>query len=582
MGNPITAFGLLKNYRKKNWSGDISAGFATGVLLIPQGMAYAVIAGLPVEYGLYAALMAPIAYFLFGTTNKLVIGPAALDSMLLASGVASLGLALTTEQYVTHVLVIVFFAGLLQILAGIFKFGFIANFFSQPLLKGFTSAAAILIAFSQFGGLIGLKIEEKSFFHQEVIQYVNQLHEVHWPTLFLGFGTLGIIVLSKKFKLNKLTTPLMVSIGILLSIHFGFEEMGIKVIGDIPKGLPHFSVPDFTSVNLIQVMPISLVVAIIGFTVSNSIIKSVEEDNKSLNINREFTALGLANTLGVFFGGYQASSSFSRSAINKEAGAKTRMSNLVSCLMIAVVLLFFTPVFYYLPKAILAAIIIAATPSLFSFTYFKELYSLRKREFFVGIFTFLMTLEFGVIIGLISGVTVSMFVFLYQTLKPHVAILGKIGDTRVYRNILRFEDAKEQDQIVIIRIDAPLYFSNIRFVIDEMQQALDERSNIKSLVIKSESINSIDITALNELKYFIEDLNKKGIHIYFCSVVGPVRDLLYKVDIVSKLGGEQLFLYLNDVVDYIQNNKEFSERKVSIANQADLVKSEEGIVKSDI
>ncbi|OHX64837.1 SulP family inorganic anion transporter [Flammeovirga pacifica] len=567
MENPITAFGLIKNYRKKNWSGDLSAGFATGVLLIPQGMAYAVIAGLPVEYGLYAALVAPIAYFLFGTTNKLVIGPAALDSMLLASGIASLGLALTTEQYVANVLVVVFLAGLFQIIAGLLKFGFIANFFSQPLLKGFTSAAAILIAFSQMGGLIGIKINDASFFHQELFQYFQKLPGLHLPTTILGLSTLAVIIVAKKFKFNKLTTPFLVSLGILISIHFGFEEMGIQVIGDIPKGLPQLNALNFQEVDLLKVLPIALVVSIIGFTVSNSIIKSVEEDNKSLNINKEFVALGIANVVGVFFGGYQASSSFSRSAINKEAGAKTRMSNLVSSLMIAVVLLFFTPIFYYLPKSILAAIIIAATPSLFSFKYFKDLYHLRKREFFVGIFTFLMTLEFGVIIGLIAGVSASMFVFLYQTLKPHLAVLGKIGDTRVYRNILRFDDAKEQDHIIIIRIDAPLYFSNIRFVIDEIQNEIDSRSEINSLVIKSESINSIDITALNELNYFIHHLKKTGIQVYFCSVVGPVRDLLYKVELVQLLGGEQLFLYLNDVIAYIQNNKEFSDKKVSIANQ---------------
>ncbi|WP_281614630.1 sulfate permease [Flammeovirga sp. SubArs3] len=568
MKNPITALSLLRNYKVSNISGDAAAGFATGIMLIPQGMAYAVIAGLPVQYGLYASLIAPICYFLFGTTQKLVVGPAALDSMLLASGIASLGVVMSSEEYVANVMVVVFFAGILQVIAGLLKFGFIANFFSQPLLKGFTTAAALLIAFSQVTHLFGLEKVETSYFHQELYYMISKASHMHFPTLIVGFGTLLVIFLAKKVNLQKISTPLIVVISILLSMYMDFEGMGVGVVGNIPSGLPQLILPSFEQVNLKELLPISVIVAIIGFTVSNSIIKSVEEGNSKININREFIALGLSNSIGTLFGGYQASSSFSRTAINQEAGAKTRASNIISSVMIAIVLLFFTDIFYYLPKAVLAAVIIAATPSLFSFSYFKEIYFLRKREFVVCILTFILTIEFGVIVGLSSGVIASLGVFMYQTLKPHLAVLGKIEDTRIYKNILRFDGAKEENHIIIFRVDAPLYFSNIRYVLDEMKRELSKRTDIHAIVIKSESINSIDITALNELKQFIHQQKRKGIELYMCSVVGPVRDLLYKGEVVEQMGGNQLFLYLNDVIKYIKDKEAYNFKNKKIANQS--------------
>ncbi|MBB6459663.1 SulP family inorganic anion transporter [Flammeovirga kamogawensis] len=561
---------LIKNYKKAFLTGDLSAGFATGVLLIPQGMAYAVIAGVPVEYGLYASLMAPLLYFFFGSSNKLVIGPAALDSMLLASGMAGIGIALTETAYVEHVLIIVFLAGIFQFIAGNIKLGFIANFFSEPLLKGFTTAAALLIGFSQFKHVLGIDHESSNYFHKNIINMINNWDQFDLLTFGLGTSTILMILLLKRFDLSKISTPIVVVIGITLSIVFNLEEFGISVIGTIPKGLPSFQLLDFSSVNLLEIIPVALVVAIIGFTVSNSISKSVDEPGSKTNPNQEFIALGIANAVGALFGGYQASSSFSRTAINSESGANTRASNLVSTVMIALVLLFMTHVFYYLPKAVLGGIIIAATPSLFSFNYFKNIYFLKKREFVVVIITFLTTIEFGVIIGLTAGLSASVAVFMYHSLYPHMAVLGKIEGTHIHRNILRFESAKEKDGVLILRIDAPLYFSNIKFVIDTIKELVDERNNITSIIIKSESINYIDVTALTELKLFIGKANKKGIEVYMVTVVGPVRDLLFKTSIVDTLGGKQLFVHLYDVMQYIDDKESYRYTNKDIANQGNI------------
>lgn len=565
--NPLSIFSLLKDYKKEFISGDLSAGFATGVLLIPQGMAYAVIAGLPVQYGLYASLVAPLLYFLFGSSKKLVIGPAALDSMLLASGMLGLSIMTNSPDYVNTILVVVFLSGIFQVVAGYLKLGFIANFFSAPLLKGFTTAAALLIGFSQLKNIFNIAPTPSKYLHNELVSYFTQISEIHWVSAALGILTIFLIFLLKKTRVSKLGTPIVVILGIVFSFSFNFQELGIAVVGDIPSGLPTFQIPDFSKVVYTDVIPLALVVAIIGFTVSNSIIKSIDDPKYPIDPNREFVALGIANSIGALFGGYQASSSFSRTAINTASGANTRASNLVSTVMISLVLLFFTDIFYYLPKPILGAIIISATPSLLSFNYFKIYYFLKKKEFFVMLITFLCTLEFGVIIGLLIGVSVSMLVFMYHTLYPHIAILGKIEGTKIHRNILRFASAKEREGTLIVRIDAPLYFSNIRFVLETINQWISQREDLQHIVIKAESINYLDVTALNELDFFISRCKDQNISVYFATVVGPVRDLLFKMNIVQKLGGRQLFVNLYDVMKFLDDKENFSFKNKNIANQ---------------
>lgn len=572
--NLFSVFDLIKNYKKSFLSGDISAGFATGVLLIPQGMAYAVIAGLPVQYGLYASLIAPLLYFIFGTSNKLIIGPAALDSMLLASGMIGLSILPSSPDYVETVLAVVFIAGIIQAIAGYLRLGFIANFFSAPLLKGFTTAAALLIAISQFKNIFRISPEPSKYLHNELWSYLTQVVDIHWLSAIMGICTILLILLLKKTKFNKLGTPIIVIIGIVLSISFDLENAGVAVVGTIPSGLPSLKIPDFSSISFLDILPLSLVVSIIGFTVSNSIIKSIDDPKSRIDPNKEFIALGLANSISALFGGYQASSSFSRTAINASSGANTRASNVVSTVMIASVSLFFTDIFYYLPKPILGAIIIAATPSLLSFEYFKKYYNLQKAEFFVMLITFLTTMELGVIIGLLTGVSISMAVFMYHTLYPHIAILGKIEGTNIHRNILRFASAKERPNTLIVRIDAPLYFSNIKFVLENIDKWVAEREGLKHLVIKAESINYIDVTALNELELQIDILDKKGIAVYFSTVVGPVRDLLFKMHIVEKLGGRQLFANLYDVMKFLEDKENYNFKNKNIANQSTVVLGE--------
>lgn len=556
---------LIQTYQPKYIKGDLTAGFTTGMLLIPQGMAYAVLAGLPVQYGLYASLIIPIIYMFFGTSTRLVVGPAALDSILLASGMSALTVV-STEDYIEKVMLIVFVAGIIQIIAGVLKFGFIANFFSQPLLKSFVTAAAILIGFSQLKYLFQIKIEKSSLFHESLNSLISQYSDYQWKPLLIGVLAIAFIRILGKFNGKKIATPLALVIGIVFSYFFNFSEQGIDVVGDIPKGLPEFQMLNFSALSFGELIPIATIIGLMGFTLSSSITKSVEDDPDKVRPNQEFIALGISNMIGPFFGAYQADSSFSRTAINKSAGANTRMSNIISSLLILSVLLFFTPVFYYLPKSVLGAVIIAAMPSLISFDYFKKVFAISKNEFIVMILTFITTVEFGIVIGLSIGVAASIFAFLYSTIKPHIAKLGQIQGTNIYRNTERFETIQTVKNVMILRVDSPLYFTNIKTVLDLVEKKRLELS-AKKLILECSSIYQLDITGVESLGAWLLKLKEKNIEVYLSNVIGPVRDTIHQADLVKQLGGQQLFISIESTINYIEKNQHPDETDRKIANQ---------------
>ncbi len=552
MRNPLTVFQLVKSYDQSNLKSDLMAGLSTGMLLIPQAMAYAVIAGVPVQYGLYAAFIAPLIYLIFGSANKLVLGPAALDSMLISSSLAIVAVGFSEEKYISYVLATALLTGIFQIVFSFLKLGFISNFFSKPLLTGFTSAAAILIAFSQLKNVFGVDITRTSLFHEYIFNCFSVIKNISIPATILGIATILLIQLFKKLGLTKVATPIVVIIGIILNYIFNLSDYGIKTIDSIPNGFPQFLPFEISTIDWLDIITPALVLALIGFTISMSISKVTEDNPSKIRSNQELFALGIANISSSIFGGYQASSSFSRTAINKASGAKTRISNLSSSLIILLVLLFFTDIFELLPMAILGAIIISAMPSLIKFKEFRSTFQLEKREFIVLISTFLVTLEFGVVLGFGVGVLVSGGVFLFHTLQPHIAVLGQIEDTDIFKNVNRFNNAHESNDTLIIRVDGSIYFANVKYILSSISKKLKERKGIKHLIIHSESINYIDITAFGELQEFILKSKSNGIQTYLSAVQGPIRDLfrLHKFD--KNLGGGTLFLNLPETLGYIE------------------------------
>lgn len=561
----------ISTYNKSLLRGDLIAGLTVGIMLVPQGMAYAMIAGMPPIYGLYAALVPPVVYALMGTSRQLAVGPVAMDSLLVAAGVGALQLT-NPEDYISAVLFLTLIIGGLQLLLGILKMGFFVNFLSKPVISGFTSAAAILIGLGQLNHILGTNFAQSSKIHELIGSIIGNLGNVHWLTLSLGGGSLLLIFFLNKIN-KKLPVPLlMVVLGILAVVIFGLETKGIHVVGEIPKGLPHFQSPKFQWDIVGQLMPIAITVALFGFMESVSIAKTVEEKHPEyeLDADQELRALGLSNILGSFFQSFSVSGSFSRTAVNDQAGAKTGMSLVFSALIIAGVLLFLTPLFYNLPALVLGAIIIVSVVGLINVKYPLVLWKNRKDEFFLLTATFLMTLFIGLMEGILLGVLLSLMLLVYRISKPHMAVLGRIKETNYFKNIDRFSGDVEVDaDKLVIRFDAQLYFGNKDYFKKQLYRQIDKKGPVlKYIILNAEPINYIDSSAASMLERIILDLRKRGVQFLIAAAIGPTRDILYSSGIVGILGEENLFVQTFDAVDSCSEKKERSVMQKKITLQS--------------
>lgn len=541
-------------------------------MLIPQGMAYAMIAGMPPIYGLYAALVPQLVYALMGTSRQLAVGPVAMDSLLVAAGVGALNL-INKEDYITTVLFLTLLIGGLQLLMGILKMGFFVNFLSKPVISGFTSAAALLIGFGQLNHILGTNFAQSGRIHELLANIFRSLPYIHWPTFVMGLGSILFIVLLNRFN-KKLPVPLfLVVLGILAVVIFSLNTLGIHIVGDIPKGLPGFQAPEFQWDKMGQLMPIAITVALFGFMESVSIAKTVEERHPEyeLDPNQELRALGIANILGSFFQSFSVSGSFSRTAVNDKAGAKTGMSLIFSTLIIAGVLLFLTPLFYNLPAVVLGAIIIVSVSGLINLRYPWVLWKNRKDEFLLLVATFLMTLFIGLMEGILFGVLLSLMLLVYRISKPHMAVLGRIKDTSYFKNIDRFSgDVEVEADKLVIRFDAQLYFGNKDYFKKQLYRQIAKKGPVlRYIILNAEPINYIDSSAASMLERIILDLRHRDIHFLIAAAIGPTRDILYSSGIVDILGEENLYVQTIDAVNGCseQSERSFMQKKVSLQSK---------------
>ena len=562
----------IATYNKSLLQKDLISGTTVGIMLIPQGMAYAMIAGMPPIYGLYAALVPQLVYALMGTSRQLAVGPVAMDSLLVAAGVGALGLV-NEEDYIATVLFLTLLIGGIQFLMGIFKMGFFVNFLSKPVISGFTSAAAILIGFGQLNHILGTNFAQSSRIHELIGNIIGSLEYVHWLTFGLGAGSILLIFVLNRF-IKKLPVPLfMVVLGILAVAIFGLETRGIHIVGEIPKGLPGFQAPEFQWDKIGQLMPIAITVALFGFMESVSIAKTVEEKHPEyeLDADQELRALGVSNILGSFFQSFSVSGSFSRTAVNDQAGAKTGMSLIFSTLIIAGVLLFLTPLFYNLPAVILGAIIIVSVVGLIDIKYPLILWKNRKDEFLLLFATFLMTLFIGLMEGILFGVLLSLMLLVYRISKPHMAVLGRIKDTSYFKNIDRFSgDVEIEADKLVLRFDAQLYFGNKDYFKKQLYRQIDKKGPVlKYIILNAEPINYIDSSAASMLERVILDLRQRNIHFLIAAAIGPTRDILYSSGIVKILGEENLYVQTIDAVNGCaeQSERSLMQKKVSLQSK---------------
>ncbi|MFK5982410.1 MAG: solute carrier family 26 protein [Flavobacteriaceae bacterium] len=544
----------LPNYKKEWLKGDLSAGLTVGVMLIPQGIAYALIAGLPPIYGLYTALIPQIVYAIFGTSRQLAVGPVAMDSLIVAAGVATLA-EIGSEHFIEFAVLLAFMMGVLQIAFGIFRLGFLVNFLSKPVISGFTSAASLIIGLSQLKNLLGVDITRNNRLQNLLAEAFQHIGEIHWLTFIIGALSIIIIVLIKKYA-KKIPAALVVVICSIIVVKlFNLDQMGVAIIGNIPEGLPSFRLPHFDQKILTDLMPIALTLAFIAFLEAISVAKAVETKHPEYKVvpNQELIALGMGNFIGSFFQTYPATGGFSRTAVNEQAEAKTPLASLISAGVVALTLLFLTPVFFYLPKTVLAAIIMVAVFGLLDFSIPKQLLKFSKRDLVILNVTLIITATVGIKEGILIGVVLSLGMLIYKSTKPHIAVLGKVPNTHFYRNRKRFKDVEIDEDILIIRYDAQLHFANTTYFKDKLQEfSAYKGDKLKLLIIDGESINSLDSSAIYALIEVLDYFNRKEVTIAFTGLKGPVRDKMILSGFMEKANEDLFFMSIQEAVDWYQ------------------------------
>ncbi|MDC3366232.1 solute carrier family 26 protein [Flavobacteriaceae bacterium] len=561
----------LPNYNSSRLKGDFIAGITVSIILIPQGIAYALIAGLPPIYGLYCALVPQLVYAIFGSSRQVAIGPVAMDSLIVATGVSTLALA-GSDSYIAIAILLAFMVGSIQFLLGVFRLGFIVNFLSKPVISGFTSAVALTIGINQFRNLFGV-----DFVQSDQIQYVLEdiwfnIIDFNSHTTVIGLTSVGVIILLRKINKKIPNALLVVVVGILTIRYFGDEFSDVAIVKDIPSGLPSFSFPEMDISQMRELLPIALTLVMVGYLETISIGKSLEakQDEYKLRPNQELIALGLSNIIGSWFKAYPSTSSFSRSAINQESGATTGMASLVSVVMVLLTLLFLTPLFYHLPKTVLAAIIIVAVFGLVNIKEAIFLWKANNLDFWLLVITFFSTLLFGIEYGIMIGVGLSLIILIFRTSRPYVAELGKVPDSDFYRNKERFNEVILDDEVLVFRFDAQLFYANASYFIETLELMVEEKgSHLKLIVLDAESINRVDSTGVEMLKERIRFYHKKNILFYFAGVKGPVRDHLFRGKILDIITLDHFYMRVNGAVNYYKTGeKEYQNKYANYIHQS--------------
>ena len=562
----------LRRYSGSDFRGDLASGLTIGFMLVPQGMAYAMVAGLPPVYGLYASLFPPLVYALFGTSNKVSTGPVALDAILIITGLSALA-APGSDQYLELAFALALMVGLMQLLLGLMRFGFLVNFLSNPVISGYTSAAALIIIIGQLEGLVGTGVEG-SHPLASLAALLRSVADWHLLTCLTGLASMGFILATRKYAPRAPYAILLVITGMALSGLLDLRNMGVSVVESIPQGLPDIALPSLDASQWQALLPTALTVSLMGYIGTISIAKSAEtaQDRQVSSANGELVALGAANIVGSLFRAFPVSASFSRSAVFREAGARTQLSAVFSSLLLALVLLYLAPLFerWPLPKALLSAMIILSVVKLIQYRQFRQLLAQSRYEALVMLITFLLTLALGVQQGLIIGVISAVLMVIYNSAQPHMTELGLLNDEGLYRNVDRFEGVVVRPDVLIFRFDAQLYFANAQFFKQQLFQWVKARSSndqLKAIVFNAESVNSIDSTATLMLIQVIENLKRQGITFYISNAIGPVRDQLLHPPLASYLPQEQQFATIQDVVHYID---EGIHQRSDIARQSNL------------
>lgn len=562
---PVLDWGL--HYRREDLAGDVIAGVISAIMLIPQSMAYALLAGLPAQVGLYASILPLMLYAVLGSSRVLSVGPVAIVALLVANGLAPLATA-NTSEYIALALVLALLVGMIQVLMGIMRLGFFVNFLSHSVIAGFTTAAAVMIAIGQVKSLLGLKFATPDSFIELVKLTLEHLSETNVSSMIIGFGSLAALLLIKhhlaKLLLqwqvkSALIMPIVRSGPLLVVMLSTFAVWGlqlhqvanVKIVGTIPTGLPPLVLPRFDLVVWKALLPAALVISLVGYVESIAVAKSLASQRRQkIDANQELIALGTAHLGAALTGGFPVAGGFSRSVVNFAAGANTGLASIITGLLIAIAVLFLTPLFYFLPQSALAATIIIAVIGLIEVKTLRHMWRYNMADAMCFLATFITVLGLGIETGIIVGVAMSLALFLWRTSFPHIAIVGRVGETEHFRNIRR-HSVQTYPRIMALRVDGSLYFANTKYLEDYILKAIAEQPDIEHLVLVCSAINFIDASALDTLEGLIVDLHGAGVQLYLAEVKGPVFDRLQKIGFIDHLGSDRVFISTHQAMQHL-------------------------------
>ena len=557
----------LPAYNARTFANDGIAGLIVAIMLVPQGMAYALLAGLPAEVGLYASIVPLILYGLLGSSRALAVGPVAIVSLMVASTLGEFHEAGSTG-YVAGAVLLAFLSGVILLGMGVARMGFLVNFLSHPVISGFSSAAALIIGFSQLKHLLGYDIPRSHLISDTVGHAISNLSNLNIATLAITLMSLAILLAFKRK-----VAPFLVGFGVagpladaigksgpLVAVfvttacvwHFDLNtSQGVKIVADIPAGLPPLQMPTFDIELMRELFPAAALISVVGFLESISVAKSLASKRRQkVDPDQELMALGAANLGASFTGGYPVTGGFSRSLVNFTAGAVTPFASIITAMLIAVTVALFTPLLYFLPKAALAAIIVVAVANLIDLKTLRLAWNYDKADAISLISTFLAVLWLGIELGIIAGTALTIMLYLWRTSRPHVAVVGRVGNTEHFRNILRHE-VQTDPRILAIRIDESLYFANTSYLEDTILARVADQPEIEHLVLIMSAVNFIDASALETLETLIGRLRDAGVDTHLTDVKGPVMDRLGRTEFLRHLGDENVYLSIHDAMQSI-------------------------------
>ncbi|MFN5339157.1 MAG: SulP family inorganic anion transporter [Burkholderiales bacterium] len=547
---PILEWG--RRYDRDTLVSDLVAAIIVTMMLIPQSLAYALLAGLPPEIGLYASVAPLLLYAVFGTSRVLAVGPVAVVSLMTAAAIGEHAVA-GSPQYWAVAITLAFLSGVMLLIMGVLRLGFLANFLSHPVISGFISASGLLIAASQLKTLLGVKAEGHNVI--DLAQaLISQLPNIHVLTLVVG-----VLATAFLFWVRKGLKPLLIRVGLnarladvlakagpvaaiavtaLLAWILDWKGQGLRLVGSVPQGLPPLTLPVWDLALWQSLAMPALLISVVGFVESVSVGQTLAAKRRQrIEPNQELVALGASNLSAAFTGGFPVTGGFARSVVNFDAGAQTPAAGVYTALGITLASLFLTPALYFLPQATLSATIIVAVLSLVDLGMLKRTWAYSRTDFLAALATLLMTLVQGVEVGLVVGVAGSLVLFLYRTSRPHIAEVGQVPGTEHFRNVLRHHVATSP-RLVSLRVDESLYFANARALEDRINDLVAERPALKHVVLQCSAINDIDASALESLEAIDHRLRDAGLRLHLSEVKGPVMDRLQATEFVARLSGK--------------------------------------------